>query len=106
MQIVVEISGHFVHRGDEVLQDSNSFNPKRWQGSNGRFLDKWLVNLSKGPRSCLGFRYVPPICRPLLFVFPDDFLSIGYSLESGADKVDWSRLGGVVPNVRICIPEN
>jgi len=56
MQAVVEMSSHFVHRNAEIFQDPNIFVPDRWQGSQGKDLEKFLVNFSKGPRSCLGFK--------------------------------------------------
>lgn len=57
MQTVVEMSSHFVHRSAQMFRDPKTFSPERWQGTHGRELERWLVNFSKGPRSCLGFKY-------------------------------------------------
>lgn len=57
MQTVVEMSSHFVHRSAQMFRDPETFSPERWQGTHGRELERWLVNFSKGPRSCLGFKY-------------------------------------------------
>lgn len=51
------MSSHFVHRNATIFDDPNEFDPERWLGPSGKNLDRWLVAFSRGPRSCLGFKY-------------------------------------------------
>lgn len=60
-QTVVGISNCFVHSDSEIFPEPHAFKPERWLGSDERgdhSLDTWLVAFSKGPRSCLGQKYV------------------------------------------------
>ncbi|KAI9714885.1 MAG: hypothetical protein M1820_000174 [Bogoriella megaspora] len=47
---------------EAIFPDSHSFRPERWLGNprapNGAPLEKYQVNFQKGPRSCLGIKYV------------------------------------------------
>jgi len=51
-----------VHHDEEVYPNSRSFVPERWldnpKTSNGSPLDRYFVAFGKGPRSCLGIKYV------------------------------------------------
>lgn len=49
----------FVHRHPDIFADPLTFNPDRWLGKESRELDNYLVAFSKGPRMCLGIKYVP-----------------------------------------------
>jgi cytochrome P450 len=55
---VVEMSSYFVHGNASIFKTPKQFDPDRWLGPEGKDLDKWLVAFSKGPRSCLGLKYV------------------------------------------------
>ena len=55
---MVSISNIFVHWNDEIFPDPHAFKPERWLGKDEESLDMWLVSFSKGPRSCLGTKYV------------------------------------------------
>lgn len=61
-QTIVGISNCFVHSDPEIFPEPHIFNPSRWLESDakkGQSLDRWLVAFGKGPRSCLGQKYVP-----------------------------------------------
>jgi len=53
-QIVVGMSGTFVHECEEIFHSAQTFNPDRWLADDWAGLDKWLVAFSKGPRTCIG----------------------------------------------------
>lgn len=57
-QTAVSISNIFVHWNDEIFPDPHTFKPERWLGKDEESLDMWLVSFAKGPRSCLGTKYV------------------------------------------------
>jgi cytochrome P450 len=60
-QTVVGISNLFVHFDPEIFPDPHAFKPERWleaYADANESLDHWLVAFSKGPRSCLGMKYV------------------------------------------------
>lgn len=45
---------HFIqHRNSDIFPEPDEFNPDRWH-QDSRKLDKYLVNFSRGARSCLG----------------------------------------------------
>lgn len=48
----------FVHYNEELFPDPYTFNPDRWLQEDSRALDNYLVAFSRGPRSCLGLKYV------------------------------------------------
>ena len=52
------MSSHFIHRNAEIFESPDEFRPERWLHENGKKLDRWLVSFSRGPRSCLGLKYV------------------------------------------------
>jgi cytochrome P450 len=51
-----------VHHDEAIYPQSHSFIPERWLNTpkteNGSSLDRYLVSFGKGPRSCLGIKYV------------------------------------------------
>jgi cytochrome P450 len=51
------MSNIFVHWNEEVFPDHRTFRPERWL-ENDKDLDTYLVAFSKGPRSCLGIKFV------------------------------------------------
>ena len=61
MKTIVSCASPFVHLNSEIFKDPYAFRPERWLEDPG--LDKWLVAFSKGPRSCLGIKYVSPDLR-------------------------------------------
>ena len=52
-----------VHQDEDVYPDSTRFLPERWldpRAPNGEPLERYLVSFGKGPRQCLGIKYVTP----------------------------------------------
>jgi hypothetical protein len=47
-----------VHRNPDIFPEPEIFSPERWLQSGSQNLDKYLVAFSRGPRSCLGIKYV------------------------------------------------
>jgi cytochrome P450 len=52
-----------VHHDENVFPESQKFIPERWMNGarapNGEPLERYLVAFGKGPRQCLGIKYVP-----------------------------------------------
>ena len=48
------MSTYIQHRNEDLFPDAETFNPDRWLGTHNSELEKYLVNFSKGTRSCLG----------------------------------------------------
>jgi hypothetical protein len=57
-QTVVGISVTAVHLDASLFPNPDSFVPERWLDPSAADLDRYLVSFSKGPRTCLGIRYV------------------------------------------------
>lgn len=47
-----------LHKNPDVFPEPMSFRPERWLKDDSAELEKYLVSFSKGPRSCLGIKYV------------------------------------------------
>lgn len=61
LQTSVGQSNLFVHLDPDLFPEPHSFKPERWlngKTEDGELLDHWLVTFGKGPRSCLGIKYV------------------------------------------------
>ena len=52
------MSNILVHWNEGIFPDHLAFKPERWMGPKAEALNEWLVSFSKGPRSCLGIKYV------------------------------------------------
>lgn len=52
----------FVHRNPTIFPRPREFIPERWLGEGKGYLDQYLVSFSKGPRTCLGIKYVSLVC--------------------------------------------
>lgn len=52
------MSSIFLHRNPEIFPDPLTFNPNRWLESDSNDLANYVVPFSKGPRMCLGLKYV------------------------------------------------
>ncbi len=50
----------FVHYNPDIFAEPFKFQPQRWIGPDVRGLDNFLLSFGKGPRSCLGVKYVCP----------------------------------------------
>lgn len=50
----VGMTSIIIHENPSLFPDPKKFNPDRWMGKGAEHLDKYLVNFSKGTRSCLG----------------------------------------------------
>jgi cytochrome P450 len=48
----------FVHLNPDIFPSPKVFDPSRWLGEHANDLESYLVPFSKGPRSCLGIKYV------------------------------------------------
>lgn len=57
-QTVVAMGATVVHRNAEIFPEPYTFSPERWLQSDSQDLERYLVSFSKGPRSCLGIKYV------------------------------------------------
>jgi cytochrome P450 len=53
-QVIVGMSGTFVHESEVLFHDAKTFNPDRWLADDSAVLERWLVPFSKGPRMCIG----------------------------------------------------
>ncbi len=57
VQAVVSMSATFVHHDANIFPDPHVFRPERWLNTT-KDLDQHLVSFSKGPRMCIGLKYV------------------------------------------------
>ena len=48
----------FVHLNPDIFHNPREFIPERWLGEGKGHLDQFIVSFSKGPRTCLGIKYV------------------------------------------------
>ena len=55
---IVSIGSTFVHYNSDIFPSPGVFRPERWLEP--QQLDAWLVAFSRGPRMCLGIKYVIP----------------------------------------------
>ena len=65
-QTIVGMSNLFVHLNADIFYEPRAFKPERWlevKEGDGESLEHWLVAFSKGPRSCLGLKYVASVSR-------------------------------------------
>jgi len=51
---VVSCSAYMIHTNSEHFPEPNKLVPERWQGEDGKKLEKYMLAFSKGPRSCIG----------------------------------------------------
>ncbi|KAK7019700.1 hypothetical protein VNI00_018000 [Paramarasmius palmivorus] len=51
---VVSIGNTFVHMNPDIFPEPERFYPERWLEDKDHSLDRYLVALGKGPRSCIG----------------------------------------------------
>jgi cytochrome P450 len=59
IQTVVSIGITFIHENPEIFEIPDSFCPERWLKTTSKELEsKYFVPFSKGPRMCLGIKYV------------------------------------------------
>ena len=58
-QTPVSMSSMLIHHNESIFPDPLKFDPQRWMGEKKRQqLERYLVNFSKGTRSCAGIKYV------------------------------------------------
>jgi cytochrome P450 len=50
----VGMTSIILHENPSIFPDPKKFDPERWIGEGAQRLDKYLVNFSRGTRSCLG----------------------------------------------------
>jgi hypothetical protein len=55
------MSQTFIHLNPDIFPNPDKFEPERWLVDDVRTLDNNLVPFSKGPRACLGIKYVPSL---------------------------------------------
>jgi len=89
-QTVVSMGATILHRNPDIFPDPTAFDPSRWLQEDSSELEKYLVSFSKGPRSCLGIKYV--------------FRSYIHSVIS-SKPFSQSRLVRTVPDLGYCLPE-
>lgn len=61
LQTIVAMSAMFMHHDADVFEDPRAFRPERWLDQSvekAHMMERFLVPFSKGPRSCLGIKYV------------------------------------------------
>jgi hypothetical protein len=73
-----------VHHDENVFPESQKFIPERWMNGarapNGEPLERYLVAFGKGPRQCLGIKYVPSVVHVSCPQTPtDEFLSLAHA---------------------------
>ena len=58
--VPVSMTNMLVFQNEDVFPDALAFNPDRWLGDaeEKRRLDRYFQPFMKGPRNCLGFKYV------------------------------------------------
>ena len=52
------MSSTFVHLNPAIFPQPYEFHPERWLGEGKGNLDTYIAAFSKGPRTCLGIKYV------------------------------------------------
>lgn len=55
---VVEMSSVFIHEDPKAFEDPLEFLPERWLRPETRDMERNFVPFAKGPRMCLGLKYV------------------------------------------------
>ncbi|MCJ1264415.1 hypothetical protein MMC22_004286 [Lobaria immixta] len=55
---IVSISHRTIHDNPTLFPEPEKFIPERWLGEKGKELEKWHISFSKGPRHCIGMKYV------------------------------------------------
>lgn len=64
------MSTMLIHHNETIFPDPLKFDPQRWMGEKKRQqLERYLVNFSKGTRSCAGIKYVPLITNIFASLF-------------------------------------
>lgn len=58
-----------MHTNPDLFPDPMAFVPERWLHPESQKLENYLVPFSKGPRSCVGIKYVPSASFPWVFFF-------------------------------------
>ena len=58
LQTSVAITVQMVHMSPEIFKSPSTFDPYRWLAVESRELHHWLVPFSRGPRACMGKKYV------------------------------------------------
>lgn len=58
IQTIVSIAAPFLHDNPDIFTNPEQFDPDRWLQPDSRELETYLVPFSKGPRSCIGVKYV------------------------------------------------
>lgn len=58
------MSQTYLHLDKKTFDKPLEFIPERWLGQDRdrKALDAWLVPFSRGPRMCLGMKYVSNLC--------------------------------------------
>lgn len=68
-QVTISMTVFDIHHDENIFPDSHSFTPERWlddpRTSDGSPLERYLLAFGRGPRVCLGMKYVPPISSRL-----------------------------------------
>ena len=67
-----------LHKNPKIFPNPTSFDPSRWLQENSSDLEKYLVSFSKGPRSCLGIKYVLCVIYPLSILSKYHFNSLAW----------------------------
>ena len=67
-----------LHKNPKIFPNPTSFDPSRWLQENSSDLEKYLVSFSKGPRSCLGIKYVFCVIYPLSILSKYHFNSLAW----------------------------
>lgn len=66
MQTVVSVAESTVHLNANNFEEPGSWIPERWLGPNAKELETLMIPFSRGPRSCVGKKYV---CPTFLFCY-------------------------------------
>jgi hypothetical protein len=93
-QAIVSMGTTFLHNNSNIFKDPMVFHPERWLGEDARGLESFLVPFSKGPRSCLGVKYVYHL--PFSSYYPS---SAKYQVLTLLYSLAWCELYLIFANV-------
>ena len=80
-QTVVSMSHISIQMNENIFPSPEKFIPDRWLGDEGSSLERWNVAFSKGPRQCIGMKYVEFLLAMIPILSPSPLLPRIYFAE-------------------------